>query len=430
MAQVTMQMIDTMMAGNLSAGDLAAVAVGVNIVIIPLLFAFGMLMAVNPIVSQLDGAGETKEIGREVRQALWLSQAMAWPSVLLCHHLDPLVYLIGIEEEIIPKTIGYMKAFSWCFPPALAFVTLRFYCEGLGKTWPGLSVSLVGLPFNVLGNYAFMYGNFGFPEMGAVGTGWATTLVQSVLFLVMLGYCIWNPEFKKYGVFETFRLPKWEYLRELLRIGVPNGLSFLLEVSAFALSAIMIGTLGALPVAAHQVALNVASFTFMIPFGLSTAITIRVGNAIGRRRPDQARFSGFTGTLVAGIVMCFTGILMYSFPFQIIGLYTSDSQVLQMAVILLQMAAVFQISDGVQVAGIGALRGLKDTRVPMFVNFFAYWIVGLGSGSYLGLMAGWGAQGFWVGFILGLSTAAVLHHIRFRILSRRFTSISNSQISY
>lgn len=419
MSYVLMGMIDTIMAGNLSADDLAAIAVGGNIVIIPFLFGMGILMAVNPIVAQHDGAGNTGEIGRETRHALWLSQMIAIPIIFGIRFTEPVIDLMGLEPDVAAKTFGYMKAYSLGLSPALASIALRYYCEGLGKTVPGLLVSVLGLPFNVLGNYTLLYGNFGFPQMGAVGTGWATSIVFLITFFAMLGYTYFSPALKKYGVYDSIKIPKWSYFRELLRIGIPNGLSFMMEVSCFAIVALLIGSLGTIQVAAHQIAINVAAFTFMIPFGLSTAITIRVGNAVGRGELKMAQFSGRVGIVLAATVMSLTALTFFLIPDLITGMYTDNPEVQTLATLLLYHAAVFQISDGLQVSGLGALRGLKDTRVPMIVNFISYWMIGLTVGSFFGFYMEMGPRGFWIGLISGLSVAAVLHNTRFYMLIRK-----------
>jgi MATE family multidrug resistance protein len=213
-------------------------------------------------------------------------------------------------------------------------------------------------------------------------------------------------------------MPEWSYLKEFLQVGVPIGLSSTMEVSMFALVSLLMGSLSAIAVAGHQVAINFSAMTFMVPFGLSTAITTRVGNAIGKKKMHEARRRGYVGIALATGFMSLTAIIMYLFPDLITSMYTQDAQVQNVAISLLYMAAIFQISDGLQVSGYGALRGLKDTTIPMIVNFIAYWIVGLPLGYYLGIVQQIGPQGLWMGLIAGLTIAAILHNIRFYLLTK------------
>jgi len=417
--QMSMGFVDTIMAGHLNPTALAAVAIGAAIMNPLIVMIIGVLMAASPIIAQVFGARKLHKIGKNVRQALWLSQFLGIPVFFLLRHMEWLMGIMHVDPNLIPVTQGYLDAISWGVPAIGAYLVLRFFNEAIGATKPGMYFALLGVFFNITGNYVFMYGKLGFPALGAVGIGLSSAIVGWVMFIGILIYSATKKSYKRFHIFHNIHLPEWEYMRELLYVGVPNGISTFLEVSMFALVALFIGSLGTDAVAGHQIAINVASITFMIPLGLSTAITVRVGQAIGRNNIHAARFSGFTGiALSAGIMACMA-LLLFLFPHFITNIYTHSTHVQDIAVYLLQFAAIFQISDGLQVSGIGALRGLKDTRIPMFVNIIAYWAIGLTTGYYFGLIQHYGPQGFWIGLIAGLTSAALLHNSRFLYLTHR-----------
>lgn len=411
--QMSMSFVDTVMAGRLSAEDLAAIAVGTSILIPFLVLCMGCMMAVNPIVAQNLGGRRFMQIGKNARQVLWLSQLLAVPSFFILRNLDILMIWMNVTEEIIPIASGYLKAISWGIFPVYAYGALRYFSEGLSVTRPAMYVALIGTLVNIPANYVLMFGKLGFPQLGAVGTGYASAIVYIVMFLSMFGFTYRFRPYKRFDIFGKFRLPEKKYLGELLRIGIPIGISSAMEVTMFAVVSLLMSTISAIAVAGHQIAINFAAMTFMIPFGLSIAITARVGQSIGKGRPLEARFRGFVGIGISTLIMACTSLFIFLFPDLIASIYTNDMEVTGIAVQLLYMAAVFQLSDGLQVSGYGALRGLKDTKIPMFVNLFAYWIVGIPVAWLLGFPAGYGAQGLWTGLIIGLTIAAILHNIRF-----------------
>ncbi len=420
LAQISMSFVDTVMAGNYHPDDLAAVAIGSSFFMPFFTIVIGILMALSPIIAQLFGARDLDVIGKKVRQGLWLSVLLSVPVIFLLNNLGPVMDLLGFADEVIQKTSGYLYAVSWGVPAVFAFMVLRFFNEALGVTRPALYVTLVGLVFNVLGNYTLIYGRFGFPELGAVGTGWATAIVFWVMFLAMLAYTAGKKAYRRFRLFRDVRLPERQHVGEILRIGTPIGVSMGMETSMFAVMALLMGTLGTTIVAAHQIAINFASITFMIPLGLSMAITVRVGQLYGRRQFVHSRFAGFTGIALCTAIMCCAAVIMMLFPHRIASIYTQDPEVISMAAMLLIMAAIFQISDGLQVGGSGALRGLKDTKIPMIVNLTAYWLIGIPLGYTLGIIMEWGPRGLWAGLIAGLTIAAIMHNLRFHYITKKF----------
>lgn len=417
--QMSMNFVDTVMAGQYAAEDLAAVAVGFSLFSPVFTLGSGTLMAINPIVAQHFGARRFEQIGLNVRQSLWLSLLVALPCFFGLRHMEPVMILMDIEPQVRLIATGYLSAISWGIFPAFVFMTLRYFNEGLGATRPAMYISLIGLGFNILGNYTLIYGHFGFPELGGVGTGWASTLVLWTMCITMVIYTAGKKNYRRFRIFAGLGWPDRRTMGEILRLGLPIGFSATMEVTMFALTALLMASLGSTAVAAHQIAINVAAMTFMIPFGLSTAITVRVGHNLGKGYLQRARFSGLVGVGLCVIIMTCTAILMFLFPHTITGIYTGDAEVRSIAVGLIYMAAIFQISDGLQVSGYGALRGLKDTRVPMLVNLFAYWIIGIPGGYLMGFVLDIGPTGLWMGLIAGLTVAAVLHNLRFLKLTRR-----------
>lgn len=411
--QMSMSFVDTVMAGRLSPEDLAAVAVGSSILMPFVVLCLGCMMAVTPIVAQNVGGRKLNTIGKNARQVLWLSQILALPSFFILRNLDGAFTLIGVTEEIIPIASGYLSAISWGIFPAYAFGALRYFNEGLSVTRPAMFVALIGTLVNIPANYILMFGKLGFPQLGAVGTGYASSIVFTVMFLGMFWFTYSHKPYKRFEIFNKFRLPEKKYLSELLQIGVPIGISSTMEVTMFAAVSLLISTISTIAVAAHQVAINFAAMMFMIPFGLSVAISARVGHSIGKNRPDEARFRGFVGVGVASCIMAFTATVMFLFPEWIVSIYTDDAEVTGLAVQLLFMAAIFQLSDGLQVSGFGALRGLKDTKIPMYVNLVAYWLLGIPIAYTMGFIYDYGAPGLWMGLIAGLTVAGILHNIRF-----------------
>ncbi len=411
--QMSMNFVDTVMAGNLSAQTLAAVAVGGALFMPFIMLVAGILMAVNPVVAQLKGARNLKLIGVKVRQGLWLSVLLAVPLFFLIRNLKIVMLWMNVTPSIIPVTLDYMDAFSWGIFPLSAYMALRFFNEGMSVTRPGMYMALLGVLVNIPANYILMYGKLGFPALGAAGTGYASALAMFVMFIGMLLFTVKHRPYRRFQIFSKIKLPEWKHVKELLDVGVPIGISSTMEITMFAVVGLIIASLSTIAIAGHQIALNFAAITFMIPFGISTAITTRVGDAVGRRNAAQVRNRGFIGIALATAFMCFTAVLMLTVPHYIAGIYTDSEAVIEVAVHLLFMAAIFQISDGLQVSSYGALRGLKDTKIPMFVNLIAYWLVGLPLGYYLGIMRGTGPEGLWIGLIAGLSVAAILHNMRF-----------------
>ena len=414
-----MNFVDTVMAGRLGTVDLGAIAIGSSVWAAGLLFVLGVTMSVSPAVSQLDGAGRREQAGEMTRQALWIALALAGLQFFVMRNAGWVMTALAVEPAVAALALGYLKAMSWGAPALSLMLVLRFFAEGAGYTRPTMYIGVFGILCNIPLNYVLMFGKLGFPQMGAVGCGWATTIVFWLQLLALAIYVRGREQFQPFKLFQRFSRPGWLEIGGLLKVGLPIGVMIFFEGGMFVSAALLIGTLGALPIAAHQVAINFASMAFMVPLGLAGAITVRVGNAIGRGDPQGAHRAGVVGIAIAGAIGVFSAIVMFTLPEWIARIYTGDRQVIELAASLLLLAAVFQVSDGLQVAAAGALRGLKDTRVPMVFSLLSYWLIGLTLGAWLTFQREWGALGMWMGLAGGLSVAALLMGGRFLVVSRR-----------
>lgn len=429
LAQQTLAFIDTVMAGRVSATDLAGVAIGGSIWSPIFLFIYGVLLAITPIVAQMHGAGKTAETGPLARKGILVALPLVVVAIGLLQNANFVFTWMDVKPHIAVISSAYLKAISWGIPALALFFLLRNLSEGMGMVRPSMLIGLASIPVNIAGNYVFIYGKLGFPAMGGVGCGWASALSLWFMCGCML-ITIWRV--RRYDKTHFFDLGKrcgHEGAPELLRLGLPIGFALLVESSIFALIALFLSPLGAMTVASHQITLNYSSMVFMIPLSISSAITIRVGHAIGRQRFDRARLSSKTGLLMNFTIAIVTSMLTLAFAKQIAQIYTSDLQVIAIAAGLLCLNAFYQVSDALQIGAAAALRGYKDSRIPLLMVIFSYWVIGLPLGYSLALTNFWGAplgaKGFWISLIIGLSIAAILLGIRLYKISHREKTISS-----
>lgn len=419
LAQSSMGFVDTMMAGRVSSNDLAAVAIGSSLWFPLLLFLLGILSALTPMVSQSHGAARHSDIDHLLPQGIYLGFLLGLAAALLLRHVEPVLGLFEVDSALAPLVTRYLAGVSWGFPGIGVCFALRYCSEGLSLTRPGMIVSFFGLAVNIIADYLLVFGKLGLPELGGVGCGPATALTMWSMCLGML-IIFW-----RHGELRRYRIMPWKKpfhrttQKRLLALGLPIGSGLFIECSVFAIIAILLARFGAQSVAAHQIALNFASMLFMVPLSIATAISVRIGFTIGRQRPVHTRRAAQVGILSALSLALISATVIALFPQACVSIYTSDLLLRDAAAALLLYAAIFQIPDATQVSCAGALRGFKDTRVPMLLQIFAYWGVALPIGGYLGLALNWGARGFWIGLICGLSSAALLLLWRLRVLLRR-----------
>ena len=414
-----MQFADTVMSGQINAKTLAAVAVGGSIWFFAFTIGLGIMMALSPIAARHFGAGEPELIGRYTRHGIYLAIAFGILVTLTAHQLvAPLLDLIGVDIEFRALTVGYTEAIAWGAPGIFIFLALRFTTEGIGETVPIMFISIFALACNVFLNWVLMYGNLGAPALGAIGCGYASAATMWLIAIIIWIYMMWRPIYRPLGIFTRLSWPRPEVFKEVLVLGVPIAVMVTAEAGLFNAVAVLMGTRGTEITAAHQIAINFAATMFMIPLALSSAITVRVGHELGAGDPHRARYAGRFGIFVCAAFMSCSALFLLVFRDAVVGMYTDDPVVTGIAISLLLMAAIFQVADGVQIGAAGALRGYKDTRIPMLINTFAYWMLAFPL-AYLAAVT-WvlPPNYIWGGFVLGLSVAALLLTQRFLRISR------------
>lgn len=422
LAQTGMSVADTIMAGRLSAVDLAAVAVGSSVFMPLLLLLFGTLMATTPLVAQANGAGNTQILARTIQQAGWTSLLIIIPVGYILYNSRAIFDFMSVTPEVAALGASYLKAIAWGLPAIAVFQVLRCMCEGLNHARPVLLISIAGLLLNIPLNYVLIYGEFGFPKLGAVGCGYATALSFWFMAALLAIYVHLVKRYRHFAIFGVFHGPSLKEIGATLWLGLPIGLSIFVEASLFTVITLFIGEMGKFTVAGHQVALSFTGLLFMIPLSLGIALTVKVGHAVGAKRPTEARQIAFYGLVLAFLIALVSSVVMwFSAPF-VVQLYTPNTQVQLLAVSLIHLAVWYQISDAIQINAAGALRGYKDTRIIMLITLFSYWLIGLGGGWWLAMTDNfWGAQGvygFWYGLIAGLSVAASILMWRLHSTSR------------
>lgn len=422
LAVFSMNFVDTVMAGRLPDKEIALAALGIGGAVWSsmLMFVLGTLMVVQPSVAQLDGAQMKSEAASQTRQALWIALVLGVPFWGVCYFSEPLLTWFRIDPLIVPQAAGYLRAVSWGAPGLSLVFLLRFFSEGTGNTWPTMFYGVAGALLNIPLNYVMMFGKLGFPALGTVGCGYATSIVIWLQFLLLVLYIGMHRHYQPFALMSRLEKPDWQKIWSLLKVGLPIAVAIFVEGSLFVGAALLIGRLGPAPAASHLIAINFSALMFMIPIGLSSAVSIRVGNAIGRKDMEAARYAGLIGVLIILIfqTVSFTGMLV--FPELIVSIYTDDLVVAPLAVSLLFYAAIFQYPDGLQMVAAGILRGYKDTRMPMFYMVISFWVVGMTLGYNLTFRQEMGPAGMWIGMIAGLTVAASLMLLRFNHTSKKF----------
>ncbi|WP_051528989.1 MATE family efflux transporter [Microvirgula aerodenitrificans] len=417
MAQVATGFVDTVMAGQVSANDLAAVSIGSSILITVFITLSGVMVALNPVVAHHIGARAPEKIGPSVRQGIWLALALGLFGMAILFGVQPFLGAhLGLDAAVTDKVNGFLTGAGLGVPGVLLYRALHAYSSSVNRTKPIMIVSLCALALNIPLNYILIHGLFGFPELGGAGCGWATGAVFWFSFIALAIHTRLAAAYRPYRLWQRFERPDPAQQRQLLRIGAPVAFSYFLEVSAFTFVALAIAKLGAVTVSGHQVVINFSSLIYMIPQSLATALTVRVGQALGHQDPLAARFRSGVGMVVALLCACATSLCVLLLREPIAAMYSNDARVVALAASLLLFAAVFQLSDAAQTAAAGALRGYKVTARPMAVHLVAFWGVGLAGGAWLGLGHGvvlglerpMGAHGFWLALTISLTLAAIL----------------------
>jgi len=419
LAQMALHLIDAAMVGAISYKQLAASALVINSMNIPFVLGIGMTISVSQMVSLAHGRNDRQKVSHYLYNGFILCAGTALLIAGLLIYGAPLLRNMKQDPEVVELAIPFLRLMGLSIVPMLLFMTLKQFADGLQYTKTAMILSLGALPLNILLNWLLIYGHWGFPRLELLGAGWATLITRSLSFILLLLVILRHPTFRPYIAVSASQWKlKMQTFRELLHIGIPSALQIGLEAGAFAVSGIIIGTIGAVPQAAHQIALSCASFTFMVSMGLAQAGSIRVSNAFGAGNKSKISEVGRSTLLTALAYGVFCALAFTLFRNQLPLLFNKNTEVVTLASLLLLYAAFFQISDSTQAIGAGLLRGIKDVKLPTVLVAVAYWVVGLPLGYLMAFHFNWGAPGIWVGLIIGLSLASVFLVIRFLRMSR------------
>lgn len=414
---IALNTIDLMFIGRLGPEALAASALGHSLWVALFLFSVGVLTAVPALASRAIGAHKPRTVRRIARQGIWISIGLGVPISGLLSFGEPILLGFNQTVENAEGAMAYLSTLLWGVVPALIFISLRGYIASYAIVRPVLIITFFAIPLNIILDYALIFGHFGFPRLELWGAGLATSIVHVCSCIALVLYLIYSRKFRRKAVFARLWRPDWQHFFEILKLGFPIGCLLLLETGLFSAMALLMGQLGTIELAAHQVTLQVASITFMVPLGISQAATIRVGHAIGRKEHVSVRRAAYSSLALGALLMGCFALPMIFWPEGIVSLFLSPDHVDTALVVMLGttylfIAALFQVSDGIQVISGGILRGLKDTKVPMYYGIFGYWIIGFTGGYYLAFEAGFSGVGIWLGLLIGLSCTAVLNVLR------------------
>lgn len=420
---IMMGVIDSIMVGELGAVPLAAASLSNSLIFLVLIIAIGNAVAVTPLIAILVGAKKLDECGIYFRQSLLVNLAMGLIVFLIILAGVNFLHLLGQSFDVQLRAKSYMIIIGLSIFPQMIFQTYKQFIEGLSIMRPAMVITLAANLVNVFANWVLIFGNLGFPRLELDGAGWATFISRMFMAISLMIFVMRNKRFKIYDVTFHFRSINIPVIKKILSVGLPSGFQYFFEVGAFSFAVIMIGWIGPNELAAHQIAISLASVSFMGVLGISQAGGILVGNAVGEQNVNLVRKNGFIAILLGMIWMSASGLVFITFRNYLPYIYIRDEAVIQIASQLLVIAALFQLSDGVQAVGIGILRGLTDVKGPTLITFIAYWIISLPIGYILGFTLNLGVVGVWIGLLIGLSCSALMLTIRFNYKSRELVKI-------
>lgn len=414
---MAMGVVDTMIVGRVSAEAVAAVSLGTMVYYAVGMFASGLLLGLDTLVAQAYGAQDRVDCRKSLVNGLWLAIAMVPIVMGIVAAFPRLLATFGIDPAVSVVTGPYMWALNWGTPGLLGYFAFRRYLQSVNVVRPVTVVLVTANLVNLAANWLLVFGHWGFPKLGAEGSGWATCLSRFYM-AIALGVVIWHHDHR--ALFEISWRPHWQRIRELLRLGLPAALQIGLEVGVFATVTVLIGKLSAVALASHQIVMATVSMTFMLPLGISSAASVRVGHALGARDSEAATRAGWTAMALGAAVMTAAGLALTFLPHWIARSYTPDQGILEAGAAILRVAALFQLFDGLQIVATGALRGAGDTRTPMLCHFAGYWVIGLPLGALLCFHFGMGARGLWIGLTVGLIVIGTILVEGWRRATHRF----------
>ena len=414
LGHITVGVFDSLMIGRVSVSQLAAVSLATSIFSFILLFCIGLSYGITPLISSSDkGKKYVSSILYNGMLVNVISCILLVSFVILTKHL--LSYL-GQDQEVLFHTYSYLDIICISLIPLILFQTFKQFIEGLGFTKPSMYISVISNVINIVLNAVLIFGLFGFPRLEIIGAAYATLISRVIMFLLILIYCLNDRRFSKYILKRKF-LVNLNHIKDIFRIGFASGLQYIFEVGAFSVATVMTGSIGAIHLAAHQIALNLASISYMIASGIGSASMISLSYYDGKRNFEDMRRSGFACFLLVFILMIVSALVFIIFRNYLPVLYVDDSSVINIASTLLIIAGLFQISDGIQAVGLGILRGIRDIKKPTVVTFISYWIISIPLSYFLGIEYGYGVYGIWIGLSVGLTLAAIFHVTRFNYLT-------------
>jgi len=412
--------VDAVVAGRLGRAELAAGGVGGSIWFFVSLLCVGLMAGLSPMLSELIGHRRRNAVGALFRQGLWLGITAGSLGCAIMLLVRANLSSSSLDPALWPMVSDYLLGACWSLPALAIVLAARNVCEATNLTRPVLLVQLFGLLVNVIVDLTLGLGLFGFPKLGMFGIGLATSIVT----FCMAGILLWlltGQQFKRYNLFASIDYPQWSHLGPMLSLSLPIFFALMFEAGLFAATAYQSGVLGTLQASAHVIAIGATAFCYMLPLGLSFALTARVGRVYGRGAGNSLELRVFVGVVITVGMAIATAIVLLLFRHPIAAIYTNDVEVRQFAAQLLLIAVLFQLSDGMQATLFGMLRGLQDTRIPMLINLVSYWLIAFGIGYALAHHAGWGVHGLWAGLVIGLTISAALLGLRLRYKVRRFT---------
>ncbi|MBL7869975.1 MAG: MATE family efflux transporter [Cyclobacteriaceae bacterium] len=418
LGQVMTGVADSVMIGWTGATPLAASSFANVFFSIPLFFGIGVSYAITPLVAQAEGAHDETKIIDTLKNGALINLVTGFILVMLIFSVVPFMHSMGQPDDAVTLAIPYLSIIAISIIPTMIFQTYRQFAEGLQRTRMAMIIVVGCNIVNILLNYVLIFGHFGFPELGLNGAGWATLISRCLMALSIMGYVYYGKKFRAYQAGFSFGNYSRSLISKMLHIGLPAGSQFIFEAGAFGFSALMMGWIGTTALAAHQIAINLATISYMTTSGLGAAAAIRVGNFLGQNDRNNMRSSAFS-MIGMSVVLMMAWALLFIFGRHFLpGLYIEDESVIELTSSLLIVAAFFQLSDGIQVVTAGALRGLQDVKIPSLLIFVAYWVIALPLGYWLAFPLNMGANGIWIGLSIGLTLTATAMVVRFNRLSR------------
>lgn len=417
LGHIMVGLVDTAMVGRIGTIPQAAVALSNSLYTLVLVFGLGVSYGITPLVAAADSSGNT-ELSALLKHGIVLNTLTGILLFLLLFSLSPVLNLFHQRQEVVGMAIPFLNVMMLGMIPLCIFSAFKQFAEGLSLTRVAMVITIGSNVLNILFNYLLIFGHWGFPEMGLMGSCWASFISRVIMALAMFAYVYYSKRFRAYWADLSLRNISPVLCKRILAIGVPSGLQWMFEVGAFAFAVIMIGWIGPKAQAAHQVALCIAACTYMMASGLSAAASVKVGNQAGLKSTEGVRIAGFSAFVMVLGFMSLCAICFVVFRNNLPLLFNSDPEVVSVASSLIVIAAFFQLSDGMQVVGLGALRGVKDVKIPTLITLVAYWMIGLPMSYFLGFKMNMGVQGVWYGLLLGLTVAAASLFLRFNHISK------------